>query len=141
MKVPGRLLVILLVAWASQATAEVYTWVDEDGKQHFSDKPPSEETEVREEEYELENIDAGYPPGIVVDPTRQEREQAERAQRAARANELNEACRKARANLDTLSGRVIFMDEDGSEVFVSEREREAMERKYRTSIEEHCGES
>ena len=41
-------LLAALLSGASTATAEVYKWVDEDGRVHFGDRPQAEDAEAIE---------------------------------------------------------------------------------------------
>lgn len=53
-------LMVGVVVWAFQAQAAVYTWVDEEGNTHYSDKPPPEEqAEVKN----LDNVTLGLSVG------------------------------------------------------------------------------
>lgn len=137
------IILILLIAASMQAyPAEVYIWVDEHGKKHYSDQPPDEQQQptldVQTRAFELKNIDEGYPAGIVADPTRGERKAKQvQAQKAARAN-LQEQCAKAHADLAMLSGRVAFNDDAGNEVRVTEAQRRAMQEKLSAVITERC---
>lgn len=123
------------------AHAEVYVWVDENGKKHYSDQPPPDrqggQTEVEIKEYEIENIDTGYPAGIVVDPTRKARKQKEIAQRKEAAARLQAQCQEAREDLSAISGRVVFHD-NGTVVSVTEAERRAMQQELEATISRHC---
>lgn len=140
----GLLLLLALGTYVAMtaAGAEIYSWVDEEGKRHFSDTPPMETekegAEVSRQEIELHNIDFGYPPGIVVDPDREERQGRHRQRTSAEAQQLNEACRKARADLDLLSGRVVFTGKDGKEIRVTESQRQAIEKSLRAAIRKEC---
>lgn len=133
------LLCVLFSLIPLQATAEIYSWIDEDGNTHFSDEPPrGDASQVREEEVELHNIDQGYPPGIVVDPERESRQREKARQQAAATAQKRNDCQKARRELGILSGRVIFKDESGNEVQVTEKERAAMAKEFRKQIGEYC---
>lgn len=137
---PLRLVVLVSCLVSLNAIADVYSWTDEDGNKHFSDEPPAKGArDVRKEKFEPHNIDSGYPPGIVVNPNTdaEEREQSEREAKAAARK--REDCQKARKQLRVLSRPVIFKDEDGNQVYVSEKERAEMERELRAKIEKHCG--
>jgi len=135
----GLFLSLFLASWFAipVAGAEIYTWVDASGKKHFSDKPPEEASDVDREEIELHNIDFGYPPGIVAGPARGEGE-ASRMRTSAGAQQADEACRKARADLRILAGSVVFTNEDGVEIKVSEHDRQAMEKELRSAIQKEC---
>lgn len=135
-----RLVIFFSCLVSLNTIAEIYSWVDEDGNKQYSDEPPTDEArEVRKEEFEPENIDRGYPPGLVVQPTTEKEQREQSQQEAALAARKREDCQKARKKLRTLSGRVIFKDDDGNDVYVSEKERAEMERELRAKIEKHCG--
>ncbi len=130
----------VMMTLSLSVTAEIYTWVDENGKTHFSDQPPADRninTEVKKE-IELHNIDAGYPAGIVVDPDRKRHNKEIAVQKAAVAKRTNKACSKAKTDLRMLSGRVAFRDERGNEVRVSEKDRVKMEKSLREAIRKRC---
>jgi Domain of unknown function (DUF4124) len=122
------------------AAGEVYIWTDESGHKHFSDLPPADGsvTPKIKKEIELHNIDAGYPAGIVVDPTRQRRQGAAAVQNAAAAKRVDQECSRAKFDLRKLSGRVVFHDDQGNQIKVSERERIQMEKSLRADINTNC---
>lgn len=129
--------VILLMPLVVEA--EVYTWVDEDGKRHYSDQPPADAGhEVEQKDYEITNIDRGYPPASVIPRDEDEPGPEERERDAAHQKQLAAACAEARERLRTMRGPVRFWDEDGHPVHVTEREREAMARDLEKEIEERC---
>jgi hypothetical protein len=133
---------VFLLAAVSANSAEVYTWVDEHGKKHYSDQPPDDQTqqqtEVETRAFELENIDEGYPAGIVADPHRKERKAKEESVQKAARTKLSEQCERARADLTMLSGRISFNDGAGNEVRVTEAERKQMQKNLDAVISKHC---
>jgi hypothetical protein len=145
----GRTLAVALplLLVALPAGADIYKWTDAQGRVHFSDQPsggqtPAEPVEVRD-----------YKPGS-DEATRQIIERRDRltnasADKAARtdSNALREAalkartekhCAEAREHLRKISGRVVFHDEDGKPVRVSEQERAAKQREAQDWIRAHC---
>jgi hypothetical protein len=71
-----------LLCVSSAATAQVYKWVDENGKVHYSDKkPPNSENkaveELTEEELNTYNIDASGDDGVDVERLKKDRERRE----------------------------------------------------------------
>ena len=123
-------------------SAQVYTWVDEKGKKHYSDQPPGDQqqqvTDIQTRAFELENIDEGYPAGIVADPNRKARQKKQDAKHKQTRAKLEEQCQRARADLSMLSGRVSFDDGAGSEVYVTEQQRKEMQKSLDAVISEHC---
>ncbi len=145
MKKVSVLLVLLLSAplFASQ----VYVWTDENGKKHFSDTPPAESVEVRQETFEVENVDTGYPH---TDPDsykhiqeswaeKKKREKAEKAEFERRREEyMKGPCTQARKDLSKLQGRVAFYDDDGNEIRVSETDRQKKVAELNADINKYC---
>ena len=134
------LFLLSVVIPSSSMGAQVYTWIDENGKKHFSDQPPTDpniSAEIKED-VKLQNIDSGYPAGIVLDPGRKQREETKVAERKAIAKDVEMRCSTARKELETLSGRVTFQNDEGEEVRVSEKERDKMARSLRSAIRKNC---
>ena len=150
-----RILASLIAVWiliiGSSNAAEVYSWVDENGKRHFGDRPPENEEQqqtVEKKRVEIQNIDKGYPftdPNLhesdgnqsYLDKQRECRKRA-KEQRLAREEAKKERCWKARQRLRKLDGPVIYVDEDGNEVYVSNAERHAEHKALKKAIEEQC---
>ncbi|WP_428819483.1 DUF4124 domain-containing protein [Microbulbifer sp. MCCC 1A16149] len=124
---------------------ELYRWVDADGKVHFGDRPPVEA--------EAESLDDQLKPVNSADPTRRqdfpdtrraeqiEREYAARKQpRKANAQRQQQAaCAHARKQLKILKGPVYFVDREGNESTISERQREDQARALEQRIRQVCG--
>lgn len=126
-------------------------WTDENGKQHFGDRPPAESSAkdivVEQEKFELENVDEGYPttdPELFKNYGAEylERRRAEKQQKAALRQQQKQAmagpCREARERLTMLQSRVNFTDDDGNPVQVSERERQAEAETLAREIADRC---
>ncbi|WOX04177.1 DUF4124 domain-containing protein [Microbulbifer pacificus] len=144
MKYSLSLLAGFALAFSTSAD-ELYRWVDAEGKVHFGDRPPVEA--------KAESLDGRLKPINGADPTlrqdfpdtarsRQiEQEYAARKesqQSQSRQQQLN-ACKHARRQLQILKGRVYFVDENGKESTVSERERQQEAVKLEAQIRQHCG--
>lgn len=89
--------IVLLAALVSphQILAdEVYRWVDEHGKTHFSDIPPDRpgtDADVKKESYELHNRSAPFPVG--TDESIVEKSNREKQARRMRKAEERAKCR------------------------------------------------
>lgn len=140
------LLTIALSVLAISASAQaLYRWVDADGKVHFGDRPPAEAN--------AESLDGQLKPVNGADPTRRqdfpdtsrsqeiEREYAARKEsRQSRSLQQQQvACNQARRQLQILQGRVYFVDENGVESRISERQRQQEAQKLEAQIRQHCG--
>lgn len=102
---------------------EMYRWVDEDGRVHFTDKPRG----YADDEPGVERLEIRGPKplgqGEEVEAIRQRTErmlQEQRERDAERAAEQEEAqrqvqarCRQVERDIRRLSGRVMYRDEDG----------------------------
>ncbi len=127
--------------------AEVYVWTDGDGKKHFTDKPPPGTIKTEQKKFEIDNIDEGYP---YTDPnqyqylseTTAEKRQREKTEAAVADRRLQETmvptCKKAKARLTALEGRVAFFDDDGNEIRISETEKQRQAAELREDISSFC---
>lgn len=135
----------LMLCLALPASAQMYKWVDENGKVQYSDKPPS--SNVKTEKLR----DSGPPPGATTasdaksgatnsaakagPKTAAEQEQAfrkrqldaaksrdEESQKQAEAREKAENCKRAKAALASLQigGRQMRINEKGERVFLDD---------------------
>ena len=137
MKTAWKLLALAVSVILSSVlpAAELYRWVDEDGRVHFSDQPRG----FDDDEPGVERMQIQGPRPIGQDGDveaihqrtqrmlEQQRERdAERAeQRQQEEKRLRQRCEKVRRDIARLSGRVRYQDADGNPYDVS---REQVER-------------
>jgi len=115
----GRLLagVVLLLAWLPVHAAEVYRWVDEQGKVHFSDTPPPG---MATESEEVRGPQASSTPRANMPEPAPEPAAAGNGKAAAAAQEADErmrGCERAREILRSIDNLVVsgrYRQEDGS---------------------------
>lgn len=142
-----RMLVLGLLMLPLAAHAEIYKWTDAQGRVHFGDKPKNGQ---KAQEVEVKD----YLPGSDA----QTREITERGQRlmnagadAKRQVEAKEAeavasaeqdrarqCKEAKAYLRAVSGPVIFTDDLGQPIKVTEKERVAEQKRMLKWYDENC---
>lgn len=146
----AKALALLLAALlALPATAELYRWTDEDGKVHYSDRKPApdgEETKVEDIGDQLTpvNIDESHKQRQALnrvfaeDKTGARTQRQQNRQQQARERERQAQCRKARRYLRDISGPVAFVDKDGKDLKVSERERREHQAEMEALIRKHC---
>ncbi|SEA14410.1 DUF4124 domain-containing protein [Microbulbifer marinus] len=140
----GLLLSVLLLASATALAADLYRWVDEDGKVHFGDRPPME-AKAENIEGELRPINSADAPPPQQTASRQqhnpeqEYEQRQRQRELRQQQRLTRACNAARRQLRLLQGRVAFVDDSGKEVKMSERERQQRAEQLQREIQRVCG--
>lgn len=149
------LLIFLLPA--SPVFAEIYKWVDEDGKVHFGDKPKDDETSQASEKVELQQ---NYVPGEGIpeeqiqaqrdflrkkDEQRKQQKQNREAA-ALKRKELQADCDRMRNQLkgyttaNVVSGRVQrkeYFTENGEPV--TSRRQDEIVAELEKSINKKCG--
>lgn len=148
MKKPAVLVTCVTLVMASlSGAAEVYRWTDENGRVHFSDKPPrdreaeniterSKPTNIDESGAEREKLKALFAPETPEE--KQFREQREAERLAARA-EQRRRCDEARRELHILENeRFYWVDEDGNGHNASKSERQQAVEQLTAAIERHC---
>ncbi|NIB39597.1 DUF4124 domain-containing protein [Pseudomaricurvus alkylphenolicus] len=138
--------VLLVLLPGAAIKAEVYRWVDDQGRVHYSDKRPSQA--------EAEDISDDLKP-VNVDESNRERtkmerlfrkktdaelahEQQQQQQQQLQRQKHENQCERARRALKGMQGRVVFRRADGSEEVVSEKERERRAEAFRQQIQQHC---
>lgn len=139
---PRMVLALLLIAAASPAHAQVYRWVDAEGRVHYTDKPPPgqrvDETGIRSEPTDLE--------ATLRDQVERERRlelagelRADAAEDAAAAAEYRErlarSCGQARDRVATIE-RARRLSRDGQTY--SDAERAAALAEARRQVQEWC---
>lgn len=137
---------VFLVFNCGVVHAELYRWVDEQGKVHFSDKkPPRYEADDISETVKHQNTDYGNRSTdkqlqqIERNKAARNTEQTQRQQLVAKQQEQRERdCQEAHNRLRIMKGRVIFYDEDNREVRVTEQEREQRVAALEQQINKYC---
>lgn len=119
----------LLLA-CSLAAAEVYKWVDENGKVRFSDKAPAEkEAENIAPALEKTNVDHAISQHVSSTTVAGEKTEDEKELELRKRQQLEQAigkhCKKLKADIAAIArgDRGIFIDENGNEELVLERDR------------------
>lgn len=136
----------LALAAAPLAHAELYKYVDKDGKTVYSDAPPPN-ADTRQ----LKTLGSAPPaaaPKTAMDKDKDQeklrkeaREKQDKADKAARgAEEQERACNQARANQRAVQqgGRLYKYDEKGERAFMTDDEIEAEKAKAARAVDEAC---
>jgi hypothetical protein len=115
---------------ASLAAADVYKWVDENGKVQFGDKPPAEKSaENIAEELQKINVDSQsskMTSSVVYSSEKTEDEKAlEKKKLAELDSAIGKQCKKMKSDIHAIASgeRGVFMDDNGKEEIVLEKER------------------
>ena len=116
--------------WCAAGHAEVYKWVDENGKVQFSDKaPPAKQAEDISGKLEKTNVDHASSQSAVAVPRSTEKTVDEKLLEERKKQEfeaaMGDTCRKMKEDIDSIArgDRGIFRDKDGNEELVLERDR------------------
>lgn len=143
-----RHLLLALCALPLLAGAQVYRWVDEQGKVHYTDKPPPEAraraTDIESRPTDPEQVKAQEAAREArLEYYRKLRETDEKIEAAqAKRRAMEEArCRDARAWLEKLQGarRLYRVNEQGEREYYSAEEAAAAREQARADVEKYCG--
>lgn len=138
------LIVLLVLALPSLAMAQIYRWVDAQGKVHFEarPRPGAEPVEIRPQVVERDQVtrEREARSERFFEARRQERQQADQAMREQRA-QRERACRQWREELASLSrgGRYFRTDAKGERVYYSDEEVGAARQQLAGRINAGCG--
>ena len=145
-----------LLALSPWATAQLYKWVDKDGKTVYSDQPPPNQDSRQLRLQSGTTAPTGTatataaPKGFLerdkeLEKTRKEsREQGKKAEQTAKAaQDAEERCAAARSNLKVFEdgGRILKRSASGERVFLEDQEVETERQKARAAVDEHCKKS
>ncbi|WP_193162984.1 DUF4124 domain-containing protein [Microbulbifer hainanensis] len=135
----------LLLTAASADAEELYRWVDADGQVHFGDRPPqsAKAEDIEDKLRPINSADAPTPhkaaSGTQQANLQQQYESRQRQQAQQQRRQVAQACRKAQRDLHILQGRVMFVDANGKEVKITERERQQRAAELQREISRVCG--
>lgn len=146
---PRALLALaLLLAAAGAGAAEVYRWVDADGKVHFSDSPPPG---VAAERLAIKSAPTDPAAVDLAESTREVRENQAAADAIVKDNAAREAaakaekkaadCEAARKRYEDIqySRKFSSKDKDGKEVWLSGADADALKQKAKADVDAKCG--
>ena len=134
----------VLLLLASSPQAEVYRWVDENGKTHYSDKKPKSEAEDITEAVKKQNIDTSIEEQRKLQEIFRPENEADREYHRQQqlknqpTPEHIQHCNKQRRYLNKIDGRVQFVDEEGNVVPVTEKQRQQRVEELQRYLAEHC---
>jgi 3-oxoacyl-ACP reductase-like protein len=137
----NKLLLGLVLMISASAQAEVYRWTDANGKVHFGDKKVGASAENITEKVSKTNVDTSTAEHQKLESIFRKENDADREykqQQAQPNRELLRQCAEAKQYLNTINGRVYFVDKDGKEIKVTEEERKQRVIDVQQEIKEHC---
>jgi len=140
-------IIIFFLFCLSNANAEVYKWIDENGKVVYGDKPTSSDAEqikikktpvqdpLVQERYEKQNK--------LLDIMKQERDEknALKKEEKKKKDEQNKMCADARKELKKIKeARYLYEDSDdpNNPIIMTDKERKATEIEFENYIKKNC---
>jgi hypothetical protein len=158
---PILLCTMALMACQTAASAEVYTWTDENGVVHFSDAPPesgkSATLEVEEiyrpgstdayakpaepaADASADTSEAAAEPALSAAQQRREQILRERAERQQEAAEAERLCALHRQRVEQMepARRVFYTDEQGESVRMDDDQRMALIDESKQYLARNC---
>ncbi len=129
------------------AHAEIYKWVDDQGKVHYGDKPvaDSKQVEVKEEASKGQKISAEERRERrqrLLDAFAEDREKKkeQKAKQAKKQAKINRQCVLARDHLKNYrkAGSLYKLDKDGNRIILSSEERRLTTERLQAQIDKYC---
>ncbi len=136
----------LLLLLCLPAQAEVYKWVDDNGKVHFGDRAPAEKkAEAIDSQLEKINIDHASgdvaPPVVVSTEKTQDEKNLEIQKKKKMEKAIGERCKKWKSDIAAIArgDRGRFMDKNGNEEVVLEKDRGKKLEEWRSDyLQSNC---
>ncbi|HSO05902.1 MAG TPA: DUF4124 domain-containing protein [Pelomicrobium sp.] len=145
------ILAVILACLTLPAGAELYKWVDSQGKVHYSDRPPPN---AAQKSTTMKGAVSAPAPAATASPAPQKtikeqeleyrQRKAEEAEAAAKAQKEADMraqnCRNARGNLNTYTegGRVVRFNAQGEREYVGDEERVREIERWQREVERWC---
>lgn len=141
-----RIFLFVILALPFTASAEIYKWTDAEGRVHFGDKPTDQKVQAKEIEVKdyMPGTDAGTREinqrrQRVMNPGSEGKQKANEQDGAnAAAEAQQQRCEVARDTLRKISGRVVFTDDNGKPLHVTEQQRIEKQRELDAWVRENC---
>ncbi len=144
-----RLFLILIIAAANPADAEVYRWVDKQGKVHFGDRPTSARAQLFKLKKNPQHANSTAPNAAqhqitqqrMLDMYRQERERKKAAKKKHKedAKKMAQRCADARDNLRQYERSRLYRNlPNGERQYLSDKERERSISNLKNKIKHNC---
>ena len=145
-----RIIVLAIVcALAPLASAQLYKYVDKDGKTVYTDQPPPEAEAKRVGNTSGPGLGAPAPSSktyVERDKELQKgrdkaKDEAKKADEKSKANaEREESCRQAtaQANMYDAGGRFMTTNAQGEKVYMTDEEIEAAKQRAHKDVDEVC---
>ncbi len=146
MKIMQIVLCSALYLVVASASAEIYKWVDEDGKVHYGDKPVENASEVSVDTSKKGHMNPGAArqdmQRRLVDAYDEDRQKKNEEQDKSRKQKkkLQAQCTRARDKLRRImqASSLYDLDKDGNRVTLSKEQRLSSTQSLREHIRKNC---
>ena len=146
MKYIGLLVLLAFALIQQHAFAQVYRWVDEDGKVHFTDQPPPDQNA---EPLELKVTKSNVTGEQLAEDRRKQLESLEasrkelakaRADSAAEKRARKQQCEAARERYDSVvwMKKIHEIDEQGNKTYLSDEDEDRVKQEAKDAVSELC---
>lgn len=139
---------IFFIAFSSgMLQAEIYKWVDENGRTHYGEKPPEEgasEVKIKDNtpepggELEKHNVDREKLLEIYEEERRQKKEEKLKMEEEQKKKE--KYCMQLKNDLKDMQkgGSFYELDENGERKYISDKEIANRIKELQTNYKDHC---
>lgn len=127
----------------ASSNAQVYKWVDQQGKVQYGDRLPS----TMQESHQL-NLKPAKQDGLPASSSWEEKEREFRKRRIERQMQAEKEtpeilperiCHSARYRLQLLDGKIVYrVGEKGERIYMEDAERLAIEEQAKNEISRYC---
>lgn len=137
-----RLLALLLALAVPAADAQVFKWIDENGRVHYGEKPPpGSKSSAVKPPAATPNVPT-KPPDVQSQELdfrgRQIKRNEDAARQAQESADRAAACSNAKERLAIAEQAVLFRVEKGERVFFSDAEQKAAIETRRAAVTQYC---
>lgn len=137
--------VLLSVVQSGGVQAKVYTWVDANGKVHYSDKKQNasaqdvsarlKNTNTDSSHREVEKLKKLFPGETKIE---QQQRQQQSSSEQTQQSKQQKYCKKLKRRYREFQGRFHFVHKDGSTSDITEAERKELLKKVESKIAKNC---
>ncbi|PKI14314.1 DUF4124 domain-containing protein [Colwellia sp. 12G3] len=143
LKLLGTILLVTSITLSFNSSAEIYTWTDENGKVHYSDKPVHDEKVTTVKLKENNNIanTVTQDNQWQQDYNKAKQDKAEQTQKEAKEARKNKGyCDNIKRQLAKIEhgGRIYVISPKGERSFQSEDQLKAEKKKYTKAYKKTC---
>ena len=137
---------ILLIVYSCGSSAEIYKWIDEQGRTHYEDKPVGHAKEMQVDTTKQGHIKINNERGqkqkrlLETYEDDQQRENKEKTRKKKNKKKLARECSQSKDRLRHYerASSLYDLDKDGKRITVSKQKREKVTTDLRNKINKFC---